>query len=61
MAFSLELAKRERRVVEEHVNRAAAILGLNELAQRYPRQLSGGQRQHPVCRMIPLFSRSIDP
>jgi multiple sugar transport system ATP-binding protein len=61
MAFSLELAKRERRIVEERVNRAAAILGLNELARRYPRQLSGGQHQRPACRMIPLSSRSIDP
>jgi multiple sugar transport system ATP-binding protein len=45
MAFSLELAKRERSVIEERVNKAAAILGLNDLLQRFPRQLSGGQRQ----------------
>lgn len=45
MAFSLELAKREKSVIEERVNRAADILGLNDLLQRYPRQLSGGQRQ----------------
>ena len=45
MAFSLELAKREKSVIEELVNRAADILGLNDLLQRFPRQLSGGQRQ----------------
>ena len=45
MAFSLELAKREKSVIEERVNRAADILGLDDLLQRYPRQLSGGQRQ----------------
>jgi multiple sugar transport system ATP-binding protein len=45
MAFSLELARRERQVIEERVNKAAEILGLNDLLQRYPRQLSGGQRQ----------------
>ena len=45
MAFSLELARRERHVIEERVNKAAEILGLNNLLQRYPRQLSGGQRQ----------------
>jgi multiple sugar transport system ATP-binding protein len=45
MAFSLELAKREKHVIEERVNKAAGILGLNQLLQRFPRQLSGGQRQ----------------
>ena len=45
MAFSLELAKRGKQVIEERVNRAADILGLRDLLQRYPRQLSGGQRQ----------------
>ena len=45
MAFSLELAKRERHVIEERVNKAAEILGLGDLLLRYPRQLSGGQRQ----------------
>jgi multiple sugar transport system ATP-binding protein len=45
MAFSLELAKQEKSVIEARVNKAADILGLNELLRRYPRQLSGGQRQ----------------
>ncbi len=45
MAFSLSLAKAPRRVIDEEVGRAAAILGLSDLLHRYPRQLSGGQRQ----------------
>ncbi len=45
MAFSMLLAKRPRAEIDERVNKAAAILGLNEYLDRYPRQLSGGQRQ----------------
>jgi hypothetical protein len=44
MAFSLKLAKAPKNVVEERVGRAAEILGLTQLLERYPRQLSGGQR-----------------
>jgi multiple sugar transport system ATP-binding protein len=45
MAFSLELAKRDKATVDSKVGRAAEILGLGALLERYPRQLSGGQRQ----------------
>jgi len=45
MGFSLKLANAPRAVMEEHVGRAAKILGLEQLLHRYPRQLSGGQRQ----------------
>jgi multiple sugar transport system ATP-binding protein len=45
MAFSMMLAKAQRKVMEEEVQRAAKILGLGVLLDRYPRQLSGGQRQ----------------
>jgi multiple sugar transport system ATP-binding protein len=45
MAFSLMLAKRPRREIDERVDKAAGILGLAHLLDRYPRQLSGGQRQ----------------
>ncbi|TWT10092.1 ABC transporter ATP-binding protein [Reyranella sp. CPCC 100927] len=45
MGFSLKLANAPRGVMEEHVGRAAKILGLEQLLHRYPRQLSGGQRQ----------------
>jgi multiple sugar transport system ATP-binding protein len=45
MAFSLELAKASKTLVEQKVSRAAQILGLTPYLNRYPRQLSGGQRQ----------------
>jgi len=45
MAFSLELAKAPKALVEQKVSRAAQILGLTQYLNRYPRQLSGGQRQ----------------
>ena len=45
MAFSLKLAGAPRDVMEQEVQKAARILGLEELLHRFPRQLSGGQRQ----------------
>ena len=42
MAFSLMLAKQTRAAVDERVRKAADILGLQELLDRFPRQLSGG-------------------
>ncbi len=45
MAFSLQMAKAPKSVVEAKVGRAAGILGLGQLLDRFPRQLSGGQRQ----------------
>jgi multiple sugar transport system ATP-binding protein len=45
MAFSLQLAKAPKAVIERQVQRAAEILGLAQYLNRYPRQLSGGQRQ----------------
>ena len=45
MAFSLVLARRPRKEIEQRVADAAAILGLTPYLDRYPGQLSGGQRQ----------------
>ncbi len=45
MAFALSLQRRPRREVNEKVDRAALLLGLEELLKRKPRELSGGQRQ----------------
>jgi multiple sugar transport system ATP-binding protein len=45
MAFALKLRNTDPAVMKERVDKAAAILGLNNLLDRYPRQLSGGQRQ----------------
>jgi multiple sugar transport system ATP-binding protein len=45
LAFALKLRKVSRAQIEERVQRAAAILGIQTLLDRKPRALSGGQRQ----------------
>jgi multiple sugar transport system ATP-binding protein len=45
MSFALRLAKVDKAVIAEKVNRAANILNLTPYLQRTPRELSGGQRQ----------------
>ncbi len=45
MAFALKLAKYKKEEIDEMVQRAAEILELENLLDRYPRQMSGGQRQ----------------
>src|SRR5665647_2180544 len=45
MAFSMKLRGAPKAEIETRVQRAAAILGLEQLLDRFPRHLSGGQRQ----------------
>ncbi|MFP5351006.1 MAG: ABC transporter ATP-binding protein [Actinomycetota bacterium] len=45
MAFGLKLAKVDRSDMDQRVEKAAKILGLEEFLDRKPRALSGGQRQ----------------
>ncbi|HJU16691.1 MAG TPA: sn-glycerol-3-phosphate ABC transporter ATP-binding protein UgpC [Stellaceae bacterium] len=45
MAFGLRMRKFDRREIQERVQQAAEILGIENYLQRKPRQLSGGQRQ----------------
>ncbi|PYE88032.1 ABC transporter ATP-binding protein [Phyllobacterium leguminum] len=45
MGFSLKIAKRPQKEIEERVAAAANILELTPLLERRPSQLSGGQRQ----------------
>ena len=45
MGFSLNLRGVSKAEIKERVERAAAILGLEDLLDRKPRELSGGQRQ----------------
>ena len=45
MSYGLRIQRFSNAEIEERVQRAAAILELNDLLQRKPRQLSGGQRQ----------------
>ena len=45
LAFGLKLRREPAQTIEERVSEVAAMLGLDELLERYPRQMSGGQRQ----------------
>ena len=45
MAFGLKLRKRPKEEIERTVRETAAMLGLEEMLERRPRQLSGGERQ----------------
>jgi multiple sugar transport system ATP-binding protein len=45
LAFGLKLRKMPKREIDQHVRRAAGILGIEEILDRRPKQLSGGQRQ----------------
>ena len=45
MAFGLKLRKYPRAEIDSRVHQAAAILGLEGVLDRKPKQLSGGQRQ----------------
>ena len=45
MAFGLKLAKTDKGEIDERVNEAAKVLGLDEYLDKKPRALSGGQRQ----------------
>jgi ABC-type sugar transport system ATPase subunit len=45
MAFALRHAGEDKKLIDERVQRAAAILGLEQLLHRKPKELSGGQRQ----------------
>ncbi len=45
MGFALKLQGRDKATIDKLVNEAAAILALDPLLDRLPKQLSGGQRQ----------------
>ena len=45
IAFGLRLKKMPKSEIDDRVNRAAKLLGLEEYLKRKPRALSGGQRQ----------------
>ena len=45
MAFSMRLKKTDKKTMDEKVNWASSILGLDEYLDRLPKELSGGQRQ----------------
>ena len=45
MSYGLKIAGMPANLIAKKVDEVAAILGLNDLLERKPRQLSGGQRQ----------------
>lgn len=45
LAFGLKLRKTPKKEIKDRVEKAAEILGIEELLERKPKQLSGGQRQ----------------
>ena len=45
MSFALKIARKPKAEIDEAVDRAAAILGIDQLLDRKPAALSGGQRQ----------------
>jgi len=45
MAFGLKLRKFPKKEIDQRVEEAAEILGIENLLKRKPKQLSGGQRQ----------------
>jgi len=45
MAFSLQLKKVDKKIIDQKVREAAEILGITEYLDRKPKALSGGQRQ----------------
>ncbi|MBL7071691.1 MAG: sn-glycerol-3-phosphate ABC transporter ATP-binding protein UgpC [Candidatus Omnitrophica bacterium] len=45
MAFGLKLRKIPKEEIDKRVNEAAAILGIDKLLKRKPKELSGGQKQ----------------
>jgi multiple sugar transport system ATP-binding protein len=45
ISLSLRARNTPKAEIEQRVQRAAAMLGIDNLLQRFPRQLSGGQRQ----------------
>jgi sn-glycerol 3-phosphate transport system ATP-binding protein/multiple sugar transport system ATP-binding protein len=45
LAFGLELRKTAKSEIDKRISEASAMLGLDKLLDRLPKQLSGGQRQ----------------
>ena len=60
MAFGLKLSKHPKSEIDQRVKEAAEILGIQNLLERKPRELSGGQRRRvavgrPIVRKPAVF------
>jgi len=55
IAFGLRMNKMEKKEIERRVRRAAELLHIEEMMDRYPSKMSGGQRQRvAVARAIAM-------
>lgn len=59
VAFALEVCGEHRRVIKEAVPQILSIVGLDEMAHRYPRQLSGGEQQRVAIARAMVHQPSI--
>ena len=55
VAFPLEMRRVGRADIADRVGRALAMVGLGDLASRYPRELSGGQQQRVALARAIVF------
>ena len=71
IAFSLKLKKMDKNVIKEKVESILALVKLEGLSERYPRELSGGQQQrvaiaravamHPKVLLFDEPTSALDP
>ena len=59
MPFGLKVNHTPEAEIEERVNEAAGILGLDDLLERKPSELSGGQRHQVVLGRAILRNPSV--
>jgi multiple sugar transport system ATP-binding protein len=58
IAFGLKMSKMEKKEIERRVRRAAELLHIEEMLDRYPNKMSGGQRQRvAVARAIAMEAK----
>ncbi|OKZ70534.1 MAG: spermidine/putrescine ABC transporter ATP-binding protein, partial [Clostridiales bacterium 52_15] len=51
VAFGLRTRKMDKDVIDKKVREILEVCGLTELADRFPKQMSGGQRQEPLSNL----------
>jgi multiple sugar transport system ATP-binding protein len=58
IAFGLKMNKHETKVIKQRVGRAAELLHIENMLERFPNKMSGGQRQRvAVARAIAMQSQ----
>jgi len=59
VAFPLKLRKMSKQAIKEQVMKSLKLVGLEELANRYPSQLSGGQQQRVVIARCIVYTPTV--